>query len=68
MLFVYSFFDYTSFKTHNLILTLSLYALYKTKLKQELGMTNNSNQSIIFKEQLYELMIFGSYACALDQT
>lgn len=40
----------------------------ETKLKQELGMTNNSNQSIIFKEQLYELMIFGSYACALDQT
>ena len=36
--------------------------------EQELGMTNNSNQSIIFKEQLYELMIFGSYACALDQT
>ena len=40
----------------------------KTKLNQELGMTNNSYQFVIFKEQLYELMIFGSYACALDQT
>ena len=38
------------------------------ELKQELGMTSNSYQSVIFKEQLYELMIFGSYACALDQT
>ena len=38
------------------------------ELNQELGMTNNSYQFVIFKEHLYELMIFGSYACALDQT
>ena len=44
------------------------YTSISNVIYDELGMTNNSNQSIIFKEQLYELMIFGSYACALDQT